>query len=425
MFLTIKQQLNHLSKEEFKVLRILSHTAKNLTNQALYAVRQHYFETKKYLPYEAVDKELKTSPNYKMLNSNMSQQILKEVDGSFQSFFALLEMAKQGQYDIKKVRLPKYLPKDGFSTLVIGFVRISGDELLIPFSNIFRKAHKGMKFKMKIPKILRGKQIKEIRIIPKHDARFFEIQYTYKVKKLKEKDYRGYFPKPDKNKALAIDLGINNLMTCVSSEGKSFILDGRRLKSINQWFNKENSRLQSIKDKQKIEKTTRRQKKLSVKRRNRINDCLSKSCKYVVMYCLKNGVRKLVLGYNTNFQDQPTMGKQNNQTFKNIPFGKIKEKLAYLCDIYHIKFFVQEESYTSKASFWDRDKIPVYDAKNPQTYIFSGKRIKRGLYKTSTGKIFNADVNGALNILSKSTVVALTGLYNRGEVTTPVRIRVS
>ena len=119
MFLTVKQQLNHLSKEEYKVLRVLAHTAKNLTNQALFAIRQHYFATKKYLPYEEVDKELKNSPNYKRINSNMSQQILKEVDGSFQSFFALLELAKQGQYDITKVHIPKYLPKDGFTTLVI------------------------------------------------------------------------------------------------------------------------------------------------------------------------------------------------------------------------------------------------------------------------------------------------------------------
>ena len=355
----------------------------------------------------------------------MSQQILKEVDGSFQSFFALLELAKQGQYDIKKVHIPKYLPKDGFTTLVISFVRISGNELLIPFSRSFRKQNKGMNFKIKIPKIVQGKQIKEIRIVPKQNARFFEIQYTYKVEKLKEKELRNYFPKPDKTKALAIDLGINNLMTCVTSNGKSFIMDGRRLKAINQWFNKENSKLQSIKDKQKILGTTKRQKKLSIKRSNRINDYVSKSCKFVVMYCLKNGIRKLVLGYNSDFQDNPNMGKKTNQNFKNIPFGKIKSKLEYLCELYHIKFTEQEESYTSKASFLDKDKIPVYDADNPRTYQFSGKRIKRGLYRTSTGKTLNADVNGALNILRKSKVVVLSGLYTRGEVTTPVRIRVA
>ena len=423
MYLTVKQQLNHLSKQEFKVLRILSHTAKNLANQALFTVRQHYFATKKYLPYEEVYKELKTSTNYKTLNSNMSQQILKEVDGSFQSFFTLKKLAKQGKYEPKKIRIPKYLPKDGFSTLVISFVRISNNELLIPFSRSFRKQNKGMSFKIKIPQILQDKQIKEIRIIPKYDARFFEIQYTYKAEKFKEKEQK--FSKPDKTKALAIDLGINNLMTCVASDGKSFIMDGRKLKSINQWFNKQNARLQGIKDKQKIQKTTKRQKLMSIKRNNRINDCLSKSCKFVVMYCLKNGISKLVLGYNADFQGKPIMGKRNNQTFKNIPFGKIKNKFEYLCELYNIKFVTQEESYTSKASFWDKDEIPVYEANNSKDYSFSGKRIKRGLYRTSTGKTLNADVNGALNILRKSSVVALTGLYGRGEVNTPARIRVA
>ena len=164
---------------------------------------------------------------------------------------------------------------------------------------------------------------------------------------------------------------------------------------------------------------------MSIKRSNRINDCLSKSCKFVITYCLKNGISKLVLGYNEDFQDKPVMGKRNNQTFKDIPFGKIKNKLEYLCKLYNIKFITQEESYTSKASFWDKDEIPVYEANSHKTYSFSGKRIKRGLYRTSSGKTLNADVNGALNILRKSSVVALSGLYSRGEVTTPVRIRIA
>ena len=124
------------------------------------------------------------------------------------------------------------------------------------------------------------------------------------------------------------------------------------------------------------------------------------------------------------FNKKNNIGKSNNQNFVNIPFGKLKSKLKYLCDLNNIKFVEQEESYTSKASFWDKDYIPVFNAKDDKEYDFSGHRIKRGLYKTKAGKLLNADINGALNILKKSNVVSLSALYGRGEVDTPSRIRV-
>ena len=108
-----------------------------------------------------------------------------------------------------------------------------------------------------------------------------------------------------------------------------------------------------------------------------------------------------------------------------IPFGKLKDKLQYLCEFYGIRFLEQEESYTSEASFWDNDEIPVYGTNDPTQYVFSGKRMKRGLYETSTGKRINADINGALNILRKSKAVSLEGLRARGDVDTPVRIRIA
>ena len=215
-------------------------------------------------------------------------------------------------------------------------------------------------------------------------------------------------------------------MTAVTNDGKSFIIDGRKLKAINQWFNKENARLQSIKDKQGFKKrNTNRQKLLADKRNKRVNDYMSKAAKYIITYCIKNDIGTLVLGYNETFQRNAHMGRKNNQNFVNIPFGKLYSKLQYLCELNGVAFVPQEESYTSKASFWDKDDIPVYSATNNQTYSFSGNRMKRGLYKTKNGKQFNADVNGALNILRKSKVVDLSVLYNRGEVETPVRIRVA
>ena len=413
MYLTLKQQVKHLSKKEFKILKYLCHIAKNLKNQAIYNVRQHYFKNKKYLSYNENYKILKNSENYKKLNSNMAQQILKEVDESFKSFFALLKLAKKGQYN-GKVKLPNYLDKDGFTILVIGFVRLKDDMLIVPYSNSFRKTHK--EIAIKLPPVLKVKKIKEIRIIPKQHSRYFEIQYTYEVKEIQRE--------LNENNVLGIDLGIDNLCTCVTNTGASFIIDGRKLKSINQYYNKINAKLQSIKDKQKIERTTLRQKRITRKRNNRINDYLSKATRTIVNYCLNNDIGKLVLGYNEDFQRNSNIGSINNQNFVNIPYGKLRDKLVYLCKLYGIEFKLQEESYTSKASFFDGDEIPIYDKENSQEYIFSGKRIKRGLYQTSAGKFINADCNGALNILRKSKVVDLSVLYNRGELNTPKRIRV-
>ena len=414
MYLTLKQQVKHLSKKEFRNLKYLSHIAKNLTNEAIYNIRQYYFNKKKYLSYNENYKILKNSENYKKLNSNMAQQILKEVDGSFKSFFGLLKLAKNGQYDNKKIKLPKYLAKDGFTTLVIGFVRLKDDILIVPYSNSFKKTHQEVK--IKLPPVLKDKKIKEIRIIPKQHSRYFEIQYTYKVKEVQRK--------LNGENGLGIDLGIDNLCTCVTNTGASFLIDGRKLKSINQYYNKINAKLQSIKDKQKIERTTLRQKRIARKRNNRIEDYLSKAARIIINYCLNNDIGKLVLGYNEDFQRNSNIGSINNQNFVNIPYGKLRDKLIYLCKLYGIEFKLQEESYTSKASFFDGDEIPIYDKENPQEYIFSGKRIKRGLYQTSVGKLINADCNGALNILRKSKVVDLSILYNRGELNTPKRIRV-
>ena len=416
MHLTVKQQVKHLSKEDYKTIKELCHIAKNLANEAIYNVRQYYFAEGEFLKYEKNYTLLKNSPNYKALNSNMAQQILKEVDGSFKSFFGLIKLAKQDRYAFKDCKLPHYLPKDGYTTLVIGFVRLKENKLMLPFSNSFKKTHKAVE--ITIPPILLDKKVKEIRIIPKAKARFFEIQYIYEAECVQRN--------LNTNNALALDLGINNLVTAVSSNGRSFIIDGRKLKSINQWFNKENARLQSIKDKQHYgKKSTNRQKAIARDRNNKVNDYMNKAARKVINYCIANDIGALVVGYNETFQRNSHIGKRNNQNFVNIPYGQLRSKLEYLCRLNGIIFVKQEESYTSKSSFWDRDDIPVYNADNPREYQFSGKRVHRGQYKTASGKTINADVNGALNIMRKSSVVDVSILYGRGEVDTPVRIRIA
>ena len=417
MYLTIKQQVKHLTKEEYNILRELCRTAKNLTNQAIYNVRQHYFQEKQYLRYESNYYELKHLENYKLLNANISQQTLKNVDAMFKIFFALIKLAKQGKYNFKYIKLPNYLPKNGYSNISISQIRIKNSILTIPYSNTFKKKHEGIKkIQIKIPQVLEDKKIKEIQIIPKFNARFFEIQYTYEIQ---EENIN-----LNTNNALAIDLGINNLCTCVTNTGKSFIIDGRRLKSINQFFNKQNARLQSIKDKQNIKRQTKQQYLISNKRKNRVDDYINKTCRYIINYCIANDIGTLVIGYNQSFQNKTNLGKRNNQIFTQLPFGRIREKLEYLCKRYNINYILQEESYTSKASFFDNDELPIYNADNPQIYEFSGKRVKRGLYRTKNNYLFNADCNGALNILRKSKVVDLTVLCHRGELDTPKRIRI-
>ena len=289
MYLTLKQQVKHLSKEDYRSIKELCRIAKNLTNQAIYNIRQHYFAEGKYLKVELNYALLKSSNNYRMLHSNMAQQILKEVDESYKSFFASM---KQGKSALKDCSLPRYLPKDGYTTLVIGFVRLKGNKLILPYSNSFKKTHKAVE--ITVPPILLDKKIKEIRIIPKADAKYFEIQYTYEAECIQRN--------LNKTNALALDLGINNLVTAVSNKGETFIIDGRRLKSINQWFNKKNARLQSIKDKQHLGMNpTNRQKAMAHKRNNRINDYMNKAARIMIDYCIDNDIGTLIVGYNETF----------------------------------------------------------------------------------------------------------------------------
>lgn len=407
MYLAVKQQLNNLNKEEYLVLRELCHVSKNLYNQALYEIRQEYFKSKKCLNYYDVCKKLQGTENYSLLQAQMSQQTLKTVDDNFKSFFELIKKKL-------KARIPKYLDKDEFFKLTIPTVSIRDGKIQLPYSRQYAKEHN--KIYLKVPNILNGKKVKQVWIIPRQNARFFEVQYIYKVEP-KEK-------KPIKN-ALAIDLGIDNLCTCVTSSGKSFIMDGKKLKSFNQWYNKETSRLKSIKDKQKIKGYTKKLYGIVTKRNNRISDILHKSCKYIINYCIDNNIDTVVCGMNKDFQRYSNLGKINNQKFTQIPFGKIRDILNYLCELNGINFIEQEESYTSKASFWDRDEIPVFSSESKVNYDFSGKRVHRGLYRSKNGMLLNADLNGSLNILRKSNVVSLEALYSRGVLNPPLRIRVA
>lgn len=418
-----KCSLKHLTSKEYLYLRKLCHLSKSVYNEALYRIKQHYQETQSHLSYEENVKLMADSDNYFRLGSNISQQTMRALEGEYKSYFSLLKLAKEGKYDITKVEAPHYKEKDGFYYVCFahaGESKLKDGKFKVPVSKILAKENPDFKMFINIPKFIIGKKIRQIRIYPKCNGRYFEMVIIFDDDELLKQEL-------DSTKALAIDLGVNNFMTCATSDGNSFIIDGKKLKSINQWFNKNQARLSSIKDKQQLEaKQTKRQSRLSLKRERQIQNYIYKSSKYVVNYCLKNNIGNLVYGYNQDFQQSPKLYyKKSKQNFINIPFGKLKARLKYLCELNGIKFIEQEESYTSKSSFWDKDEIPIWRPDNIVKYNFSGTRTYRGLYKTSTGRRLNADVNGALNILRKSNIVSLRALYASGVVNTPIRIRLA
>lgn len=415
MYLTQKNQIRGLSNKEFEALRLLCHLSKNLYNVALYSIRQYFFQERSYLRYESNYHFCKDNENYKLLNTDIAQQTLKVADRSFRSFFNLLKAQKEGQYQAK-VNLPRYLPKDGHFPLIMPRFRVRDGFFIVPMSLAFKKEHG--EIKIPFPERLVGKTIKEVRIHAQYDARFFEIEYIYE---------QGTEPQDvDSEKALAIDLGLDNLATCVDTSGASFIMDGKKLKSINQWYNKQKARLQSIKDKQRIERTTNRQARLNNKRRNQVRDALNKAARHVIDHCIEHRIGKIIVGVNPGWKQKISIGKVNNQNFTQIPHWTFRRKLGAMCERYGLQYIEQEESYTSKASFFDDDAIPVYKSGDDTKHQFSGKRIHRGLYRSASGLVINADVNGAANILRKSSHSCSNwSEVSRGLLASPQRIRLS
>jgi len=421
MFLTQKNQIRGLTKTEYEVLREMCHIAKNLYNVGLYNIRQYFFQESKYLRYESNYHASKDNENYKLLQAGISQQVLKVVDRSFRSFFNLLQKCKRGEYRYHDVKLPKYLPKEGLFPLILSTnaITIKDGFLLVPMSREFKKIHPKLeKISIPFPERLHDKKIKEVRIVPQFNGKFFTIEYVY------EQETEPVTFKSDY--ALGIDFGLDNLATCVSfKDGASFIIDGKKIKSINHRWNKEKAKFQSIADKQNLKGVTERIARITIKRNNQVMDVIHKTARYIINYCIVNGISKVIVGYNPDFKRNINIGKVNNQNFVQIPIGKLREQLANLAERYGIKYLEQEESYTSKASFLDADEIPVYNPDKPQEYQFSGKRVKRGLYQSANGITINADVNGAWNILRKSKHRLDYQRVCKGLLANPLRIRLT
>lgn len=379
----VERHIIKQSNKFFKECDELSLKSKNLYNCCLYSIRQHYFTTKKYLNYNDNYHLIKSIPEYNNLPTKVSCQVIRKVDKNFKSFFGSLKSTK-----VKSPKLPKYLDKDGRSIVIYPKQSIELRE--------FKKTGKIKLSKTNIKLTTNIKDfnnIKEVRIIPRNNRYIIEIVYN---KTIKNKEKTGV--------VASIDGGLNNLSTVTFNNGnRPIIINGRPLKSINQFYNKEKSKYKSELELKNKKKTSKRIIKLTNKRNDKVNDYLHRSSRLLVNQLVLNNVDTLVLGKNINMKQDINLGKRNNQNFTNLPLFKFLSMVKYKAELEGIEVDYNEESYTSKCSFFDNEPVK-------KNTVYKGKRIKRGLFKTSDGRLVNADVNGSYNIMKK----AFPNLFNDG-----------
>ncbi|MFX1575458.1 MAG: RNA-guided endonuclease InsQ/TnpB family protein, partial [Promethearchaeota archaeon] len=230
------------------------------------------------------------------------------------------------------------------------------------------------------------KRLKEVRIIP--------IGTKYKVEIVYEKEEKDL--KLEKMHILSIDLGLNNLITAVNNNGcRPFIVKGGMIKSINQYYNKQLAYYRSIENKKGNFSDTKRIQKLHLTRNNKIITLYHRISKNIINYCTLHNIGTIVIGYNYGWKQKINIGKKNNQKFVQIPFLKLLNQIEYKAQLKGIHVLTVNENYTSKCSFLDNEPIKKHDK-------YAGKRISRGLFKSSKGILLNADVNGAYNIMRKA-----------------------
>ena len=351
--------------------------SKNLYNSTLYTVRQYYFVNKQFLNYQAVNKIYAScnQPDYRALPAKVAKHTQMLVDQNFKSFFSLLKLKAQGKYN-KPIKIPKYLNKKAGRQVV----HYEKGALSFKEQGFIKLSKTNIKIKTKLTK----ETVQFVRLVPKNN--YISVEIGYNVKEPEQK--------LNNNNVLAIDIGVNNIATCVTTNGDKFLINGKQLKYINHNYNK------VVADVQGKLKTTHNQNsshyKIQIinKRNNRINDYLHKITTYIVNHAVSKDIGTIVVGYNKEWKQDTNMGKVNNQNFAQIPFYRLINLLEYKCRLKGIKFQTITEAYTSKCSFVDNEEI-----KKHQTY--SGKRINRELFKTKNGLIINADVNAAYNILKK------------------------
>ena len=430
MFRTLKYHYKVKNDYEKRLLMFLFHISKNLYNVSLYTLRQQYFNYDKISSYYELNKLLNSNENFHILNTYASICTIRQAYNSMSLFI-------KHHND-----LPKYLSKRDVYALYTDQVRpiLYNNKkcIKLPLSNLVRtnkvltttfndplirefikelNINKIENIYFPIPKVIEDKEIKQVRIVPLYKGEYIEIEFSYKKEKVELNE--------GNNNTLSIDVGINNLMTLVTTNNISYIIDGKRLKSINQFYNKQKAYYQSKLVNNKYSKRLRR---FDLRNKHRIDDYVNKAVNQVIKISKEEKVNTIVIGYNKGLKEKGIKNdnltnkekSKINQNFTRIPISRLINKIKYKCEEYSINCIVINESYTSLSSFYDNDKIDKQEK-------YSGKRIKRGLYLTKNNIEVNADVNAALNILRKSKPKDdedIHYLRDRG-LTIPKRLQVS
>ena len=393
-----EREIIYSTDERFDLIKNLCHLSKNLYNASLYDVRQYYFETKSYRTWQSQAPLFSKNkqPDYYALQSHLAQQVLMQVGRQFLSFF--------NNKSNKKKRIPKYKDKNGYNVITFNKVTISRqidfDEYKQIYTYTLCKRSYNLKIKSTNPNV---KMVKFVYDEVNDLIKCFKI-YEVERPKLK-KDNSRYF---------SIDPGLNNIVSIYNNIGiRPLLYNGRPIKSINQYYNKTNAKLRS--ELPNNIKSSKRLKQLSFKRNNKIDYEMHKISTHIIKEAVKNNISKIFIGNNVGWKNEINIGRRNNQNFVNIPHTKLFNQLLYKGLLNGIEVIFTEESYTSKASFFDKDELPIYGEND--NYKFSGKRISRGLYKDSKGNLWNADLNGGGNIMRKvSDKAAYKGIRKTKEL---------
>ena len=412
----VEQHIIKKSNSNWKQIDHLCFLSKNLYNYSLYHINKHYTETGKFIRYNDLQREFYNikQPDFHSLPTDTSKQILMLIDINFTCFFKLLSKWKKNKKSLSGCpRPPKYKHKTNGRNIVIftcpNQIRINECYIVFP---------KKMNLQpIKTNIYLKNNKIKQVRLIPKSSCYIIEIVY--------EELINNRIQIVPNNNYLSIDLGLNNLMACYNSNNhNSFIINGKPLKSINQYYNKQKGIIQSQLKKNHNKYKSHRLDTLNLKRNNKIKDYLHKSSRFIINYCISNNISNIVIGYNKEWKQDINIGKRNNQNFVNIPYYILLEMVKYKGLMYNINIITNEESYTSKCSSLDLEPLTHKDNNG-----YYGKRVKRGMYKSANKIKINADINGSINILRKVTGDKVIEQYvqkqtqsSRGQVTWPLKV---
>ncbi|MEG3923271.1 transposase [Microcoleus sp. T3B2] len=376
------------TEHRFAQIDELAFKSKNLYNAANYVIRQSFVYGWGYINYNEMNRLMKSHQAYKVLPAKVSQQILMILDKNWKSFF---EAVKAYKVDSSKFtgrpKLPKYKDKvKGRNILVYTIQAISSKQLN---KGIIKLSGTQISIKTQI----KSDKICQVRLVPKCDSYVIEVIYNEPESTVEQIQTEA---------VASIDLGLNNLVALTSNQSSftPLLINGRPLKSINQFYNKRKAKLQS--QLKGSSKTSSRIQRLTRCRNQKVDNYLHSSSRLIINLLVARKIGTLIIGKNLQWKSEISLGKQTNQNFVSVPHSRLIEMLEYKAELVGIRVIVQEESYTSKSNFLALDPIPVYGKTGANDVAFSGKRIKRGLYKTSVGQLINADVNGAYNILRKA-----------------------